>query len=378
MKKDVVLWTNIPSHHMIGPFRTLANSRKVHCVCREPISKFREGIWKTPELGAMEVVYLLEKDDPGAYIDEMLAKTQDAVHFISGFGDLPEMKLIWKRIKQTDLKPVILAERPNPQQNKLKACMRDLYYSYKIHSLAPKIGAILCMGKISVDDYRSYGLPEHKALVYMYTNGLPFPELTSTVEIGKPVRFVFVGRDSRWIKGLDVLVQALRGFSADQLAFDFIGPDKNSWLADFIKKNSSHDNIRLLGKFPSDEIATKLAQEYDVLVLSSRYDGWGMTVSEALLSGIAAIVTDKCGSQDVVEASGAGEVVMGGNEESLRAAIQSCVDDPQKVLAWKERARAYRDDLRPEKLASYLEAVIDYVEKGSQGVKPNAYWLKER
>ena len=378
MNKAVVLWTNIPSHHSIGPFRELANSRKVCCVCREPISKLREDIWKTPELGAMEVVYLLEKDNLEAYIAELIDKTQDAVHFVSGFGDLPELKLLWKCIKQTEIKPIVIAERPNPQQNKFKASLRDLYYSYKIRSLASKVAAILCMGKIAVNAYCSYGIPERKALPYMYTNGLPFPELTSNAEINKPLRFVYVGGDHKWRKGLDILAQALQPFTADQLAVDFIGPEKDSWLAEFAENNCSPNVIRLLGKLQSDQIATKLAQEYDILVLPSRYDGWGMTVSEAVLSGIPAIVTDRCGSKDVVEASGAGIVIPARNVASLRAAIQTCVDDPQMVLAWKERARTYRDNLRPEKLASYLEAVIDYVEKGSRGVKPNAYWLKER
>lgn len=379
MKKGVVFWTYYPSPFVIAPFRELANTRKVYCICREPLEKLREDIWNVPESGAMEILYLLKKDNPELHIAELLNKTQDAVHFIFGFGDLPEMKLVWKHIKRASIKPIVMAEYPHPQRNnELKACLRDFYYSCRIRSLASKISAMLCMGEIGVNTYCSYGLSKSKALVYMYTHALPFPKLTPNAEIKEPLRFVFIGRDSIWIKGLDVLAQALQGFSANQLTFDFIGPDQDSWLAEFTRKNSLQNVIRLLGKIPSDRTVAKLTQDYDVLVLSSRYDGWGLTVSEAVLSGIGAIVTDGCASQDVVKASGAGVVVKSGNVASLRAAIQACVDNPQKVLAWKERARSYRDDLRPEKLASYLDAVIDYVEKGYQGNKPVPYWLKVR
>ena len=81
MKKDVVLWTHIPSHHTIGPFRELANSRNVYCMCRKATSKLRGDIWKTPDFGALRVEYLLEKDDVKVYIADFLDKTSDAVHF---------------------------------------------------------------------------------------------------------------------------------------------------------------------------------------------------------------------------------------------------------------------------------------------------------
>ena len=201
-------------------------------------------------------------------------------------------------------------------------------------------------------------LSGEKTLPYMYTNGLPFPELPEKIEIGTPLRFVYVGGDEKWRKGLDVLTEALRGFTPEQLTFDMIGIGPDSWVADFARANALEGVIRPLGKMQSDEIAPKLARDYDVLVLSSRHDGWGMTVSEAVLSGIGALVTDKCASRDVVEASGAGRVMTAGSVESTRAAIRLCVDSPETALAWKEKARAYRDDLRPEKLAGYLEETV--------------------
>ena len=378
MKKDVVLWTHIPSHHTIGPFRELANSRNVYCMCRKATSKLRGDIWKTPDFGALGVEYLLEKDDVKASIDDFLDKTSDAVHFVAGFGDLPEFKLFWKGAKKRKINPIVIAERPNPQRSALKSFLRDAYYSYVVRSLSSTTGAALCMGKIGVDAYRALGLSDEKTLPYMYTNGLPFPELPEKIEIGTPLRFVYVGGDEKWRKGLDVLTEALRGFTPEQLTFDMIGIGPDSWVADFARENALDGVIRPLGKMQSDEIAPKLARDYDVLVLSSRHDGWGMTVSEAVLSGIGALVTDRCASRDVVEASGAGRVMTAGSVESTRAAIRLCVDSPETARAWKEKARAYRDDLRPEKLAGYLEETVEYVESRYQAKKPNPYWLNPR
>src|SRR5437870_11248743 len=41
----------------------------------------------------------------------------------------------------------------------------------------------------------------------------------------------------------------------------------------------------------------------DLLVLPSRYDGWGAVINEALMSGIPAICSDNCGAADLVRSS---------------------------------------------------------------------------
>lgn len=375
MSKPIVLWTNIPSFHLIGPFLKLSESRRTICVCREATSILRADMWRTPDLGNLEIFYLSKQNNVDFFVDNFLKETKDAIHFISGFGNQPGTKTFWRLAPKFNIKPIAIAERPNPQKNPVKAFLRDAYYYAKMRMVSRRISAVLCMGSLSVEAYRKYGFPPRKLLHCMYTSAFPFPELPSEVSVGAPLRFVYVGRDDIWIKGLDLLVDALRGFTPDQLTFDFIGPDPDSWINQFACDNNLSGVIRLQGKIPNDKITQKLANDFDVLVLPSRYDGWGMTVSEALFSGIGVLTSDACGSHDVVSASGAGKVIPRGSVDAIKAALLDLVNTPAKVHEWKVCARAYREQLRSEKLAAYLEEVVSYVERDCTGEKPIPYWL---
>ena len=376
MTKPIVLWTNIPSFHLIGPFRDLSDSRPTICVCQKKMLFSRAGMWKVPDLGNLEVFYLEEQENVNSFVEGFLAKTKDATHFISGFGTLSGTQTFWRLAPKFNIKPIVIAERPDPKKNPFKALLRDVYYCARTRTISQRIGAVLCMGSLGVNAYLKYGFPACKLLNFMYSSAFPFPELPEKIEVGTPLRFVYVGVDNKWRKGLDLLTKALRGFTPNQLTIDMIGIDSNSWIADFSKANGLDGVIRLLGKIRSDEIAAKLAQDYDVLVLLSRHDGWGMTVSEALFSGIGVVTTNACGSHDIVSASGAGKVVPKGSIGAIKTTLLDLVNNPSKACEWKARARIYREKLRTEKLASYLEEVVLYVERNCSGEKPVAYWTE--
>lgn len=61
MSKPIVLWTNIPSFHIIGPFLKLSESRRIVCVFQNATSSLRADMWRTPNLGDIEIFYLSEQ-----------------------------------------------------------------------------------------------------------------------------------------------------------------------------------------------------------------------------------------------------------------------------------------------------------------------------
>lgn len=368
----------MPSFHLIAPFRSLSASRPVVCVCQKKMLVSRAGMWKAPDFGNLKVFYLEEQDDVDSFVERLLMEMKEAIHFMSGFGTQEGTETFWRLARVYGIKPIVIAERPDYRKNPFKALLRDMFYYVRTRTINRRVSAVLCMGTLGVEAYRKYGFPERKLLHFMYTSAFSFPELPSEVSVGTPLRFVYVGRDRVWVKGLDLLVDALRGFSPNQLTFDFIGLDQDSWVVDFASKNNLNDLIRVLGKIPSDRIAINLANNYDVLVLLSRYDGWGMVVSEALFSGIGVLTSNACGSHDIVSASGAGKVLPVGSVAAIKAALLDLVSNPAKVYGWKIRAREYRDNLRAERLAFYLEEVIAYVERDCSGKKPFVYWLEKR
>lgn len=66
----------------------------------------------------------------------------------------------------------------------------------------------------------------------------------------------------------------------------------------------------------------------DVLVLPSIEDGFGVVVSEALSAGLPAIVTDQCGSADLIRDGQNGWIVQAASSDGLAAALERVRSGP--------------------------------------------------
>src|SRR5699024_1717724 len=62
------------------------------------------------------------------------------------------------------------------------------------------------------------------------------------------------------------------------------------------------------GTWPIEEACDRLSK-YDVCIVPSKYEGWNVTLNEALMAGIGCIATEGAVSDEMVTVSGAGMVV---------------------------------------------------------------------
>ena len=117
----------------------------------------------------------------------------------------------------------------------------------------------------------------------------------------------------------------------------------------------------------------KVIADYDILILPSRHDGWGLVVNEALLQGIPAIVSDKVGAKCLVEVSGAGAVFENENAQALSKILVEILKDPKKLYSWKTRAEIVSNEITPVKAAEYLLAVLQFYFY-KKGTRPSKIW----
>ena len=128
-------------------------------------------------------------------------------------------------------------------------------------------------------------------------------------------RFLYLGRLDSHSKGLDLL---LRGFALgicggklpSTLRLDFIGADggdrhKLESLADRL---SITQNVRFIGHV-SDRSPAAIIGSYDLLVLPSRFDGFGLVVLEAMAAGKPVIVSEEAGISSYVKKAQCGYLV---------------------------------------------------------------------
>lgn len=183
----------------------------------------------------------------------------------------------------------------------------------------------------------------------------------------KPIRMVFIGSLIER-KGLATLLRAaeLLGSNGSQALLDIYGPG-NPEQFDFSAKG-----VRYCGVVPFGD-AQKVIALYDVLILPSLHDGWGVVVNEALLQGIPALVSSECGAKALVESSGAGAIFPAKNADELVRLIKSAIGQPSMLASWRSAAIVYRETLSPSVAGAYLYDCLQYA-TGSLAEKPAAPW----
>jgi glycosyltransferase involved in cell wall biosynthesis len=136
--------------------------------------------------------------------------------------------------------------------------------------------------------------------------------------------FLYVGRVSRE-KNLDALMRSFTRLAQEgqDVALAVVGD--GPYLHE-LQKQHRHPRIVFTGYLHGQELATAFASA-DVFVFPSLTDTFGNVVLEAQASGLASIVSDRGGPQEIVSRHRSGLVVNMMNEESLSAAMKQLAED---------------------------------------------------
>lgn len=150
-------------------------------------------------------------------------------------------------------------------------------------------------------------------------------------------------------KGLDVLVRALHRLPLDRAwRAVFVGDGSTApLLSNRTADLRAAGRVHLLGRVPS------VIEHYaaaDLLVFPTRYDPWGMAVTEALATGLPAITTPHAGSAMAVDPARNGHVVSDVEDDAELAGVITTMWDRRfdrvdvaasvASMTWDEHARA--------------------------------------
>jgi len=187
-------------------------------------------------------------------------------------------------------------------------------------------------------------------------------------ERAQGLRLVFIGSLIKR-KGIQTLVEAMKACHEQgvDVSLDVYGPGDESMLA-------STGAVRYRGVIPFGETQRVIAR-YDLLVLPSLYDGWGVVVNEALLQGVPALVSDQVGARALVEKSGAGAVVTAGDAVALAAYLKDLSLHADRLRVWKGAATAFRKYLMPEMAARYMYGCVLYAMREVNNKPENPWYM---
>ncbi len=210
----------------------------------------------------------------------------------------------------------------------------------------PALRAVIAVSRgVAADLARHYGVPD--ARITVIPNGVDaalfdsarYPEARTAVrtELGlapdAPLALL-VGAAVR--KGLETAIRAVARVPGAHLAVAGDGPYRRArrWARDAGLRSRLH----LLG--PRADVPVLYAAA-DVFVLPTRYEPYGMVITEAMASALPVVVSADAGAADHIVHGENGWVVQGADDaEAFAAAISRVLADPAAAAAAGRRARA--------------------------------------
>jgi glycosyltransferase involved in cell wall biosynthesis len=158
-----------------------------------------------------------------------------------------------------------------------------------------------------------------------------FPARERSTEGVSPFIFVFVGS-----------ANAKKGFDTVLSAFDALldrGLNAELWLAGHLDMEVSHRaGFKVLGMLSHKELSKVLRQTH-CLLLTSRFDSFGLVVLEALASGIPVIVSEMVGAKQIVVEGESGFIVPMGDVAALSGRMRELAKNPARAAAMGCAAR---------------------------------------
>ncbi len=292
----LIFWQPFLSFHQEGFYRALIQQPWVDSVVFRvesnlPPERIRSG-WREVDARGLLVEPIVAE-----YVPEQDA---DVVHFFTGFGTHP---LIWNAFDRIPIHADcrVFAYTEAPDLTGAAGVLRRWKYHFMARKLAPKLDGILAIGSTGEAFYRSIPgkrIPIHR---FGYYDALELPQArpSETPAADGAFRMLYAGQFIRR-KGVDRLLRALAPLKDEPWRLDLVGdgPEKGSLI-------QSADALGLTSKitFQAPLANKELAKQYlnvDCVLLPSRWDGWGMTVNEALRAGCPVLATSTCGAADLL------------------------------------------------------------------------------
>ena len=170
-------------------------------------------------------------------------------------------------------------------------------------------------------------------------SGVSLPSEKTTALCGSNMKFVYIGRLEIQIKGIDILLAAIK--KSEELlkrcgaTFEIYGPDYNNShkiISQMINQLKIDDLVRL-GKEKMGIEKKHILLSSTCFVQTSRTEGLPLGPLEALSYGVPCIVTHGVGLGEIIESYGAGyqsETTIDGVSRSIELFLQS-IDNLEKM-----------------------------------------------
>ena len=229
---------------------------------------------------------------------------------------------------------------PSELRNALVKELKQGDYDVVFGVHAPLAARIATVRKL----YRTIVLSHHDAELYSKYDPFFFPTVIYnplTLVPGRPSngttkRFLAIGRFSHYHKGFDVLIKAFNLFTKNdkEWILDIVGegPEKDLYCK-LIQQYNLEERIKI---HPFTHDVQSYYSNGQIYVLSSRWEGFGLVLVEAMAHGLPVISSDIPTSKEIL--GDFGMYFKNGDAHDLGCKLQEAT-----LLNWKEKSQQAKE-----------------------------------
>ncbi|MGA2227995.1 MAG: glycosyltransferase [Syntrophobacteraceae bacterium] len=366
----IVFWQEMPSPHQAPWIRALASllpDRQVIGVFQKDVAPFRLAMgWSQPDYGQAQVFI-----SPGRSTIEALLHSdcERTVHVFSGIVHNSVLDAAFRQVLSSRARVGILSE--GRDWRGAKGMLRQAHSFFHERSYRRRVDFILALGRVGTRWFTKCGYDPAKLFPFCYV--VEDHRGTDNQSHTKGVSITSVGRLIS-LKRIDLLLKAVAKVSSPEWTLKIIGEgEQHPFLEEMAERFRLQKKVVFRGSMPNLQVRQELALA-DIFVFTSRADGWGAVVNEALMSGVPVICSDYCGAADLIHSGFNGELFRCDSLESLTDTLQKWISKGPLSDAKREEIRSWSRCIEGEAVARYFLEIIGYFENGG-GRRPRAPWI---
>jgi glycosyltransferase involved in cell wall biosynthesis len=374
-RNRIVFWLGEPSPHQSSYLRALADllpEKTIVGVFEQNLEKERLALgWRAPSLGRMETVMSPDRRTIG---EIALCEPENTVHIFGGLR-LPMVNRALGICAPTTALIGVLSEARH--LHGWSGRLRLLHSYFVERPYRSRVDFVLAIGHLGVRWYEICGYPSERIFPWGY---FVEKEGFETIQRSQEGRFrdlviAFVGQCIPR-KGIDTLLRALSTLRLQEWCLSIIGDGpQRPRLERLAAKLGVAKRVAFMGVMNNAEVRNILS-DTDLLILPSRFDGWGSVINEALMSGVPVVCSDRCGAADLICATGYGETFQARSAEDLARVLHKWTRRGRLTNSLRSEIRAWSKCIEGEAVARYLVEIVAHVDDGTE--RPTAPWLRKR
>jgi glycosyltransferase involved in cell wall biosynthesis len=362
MSPELTFWQNIPSIHQAPMIREVTKHWpglvRVVTESDVPVSRRKQG-WCNPDFGDAQ---LLVEPDPlvRSALTRELDK-DDCVHLFSGINAYPATYRTLRCLAQSQAILGVMVE-PGSHIDGWRVPVRRFSHKALAWRWRRRVDIVLATGELGRKWWCDAGFCPSKVVTFGYfvdaIRGQQSPLAAMEHQEMRTFRIIYVGSLTH-TKGIDLALQALAEMDPSDWSLDIIGSGPlEEECKQFVSNHGLSANVHWHGNMANSEVISRMAIS-DLLLLPSRFDGWGAVTNESLCVGTPALVSDACGSRDLIVSNLQGEVFPSLSVEKLKESLCRRIAAGPVEYDKRERIRSWAvNAIGPGAAAQYLIELI--------------------